>query len=108
MKINVIKYNILDLESDSKKMNRFKQEITIPNVIYFFCNGDDCLYIGESKISLHDRCFVNSPKHRERPWFKESDTIYIIKLGDSVDDFTRGALESVLICTFRPKYNQKA
>lgn len=81
------------------------------NVIYFFYNTDgdkkECLYIGETSLTLKDRCYTHSPKEKDRPWFQEGNCVYILQLGENIDDFSRRAVEAVLIASIRPTYNKK-
>ncbi len=107
MKIIMVKYDASKLDKGSPERKRFKNQTQDTNVIYFFCNNEKCMYIGETKKCLYDRCFKNSPKHKERQWFKESNIIYILQLDSRVDSIARRALEGILIATIRPKYNKK-
>lgn len=93
-----------------KELKRFKKQIDKnSNIVYLFFNDDKCLYIGQSKNTLKDRVYTNSPKHADKKWFKESNKIYIIGFNDTdIDDISRETIESIFIQVYRPKYNKKA
>jgi len=81
------------------------------NILYFFYKDDSCLYVGESMVSLYKRCFVNTPKEKDEPWFVKGNKVLIIQL-DTINDKSlqmkkRHALEALFIVTNNPKYNKK-
>lgn len=94
-------YNTLDKAKFRQNTNNTK------NCVYLFFRDNECLYIGETGVSLYERCYKNTPKHSEKPFFKEANTIHIIMLDDKIDDISRQTIEAVLIQSYRPKYNQK-
>lgn len=109
MELKTIEYNFNDA---IKRDSDFKKEIKkYTNILYFFYKGEDCLYIGETKVSLYDRCFSNTPKEKDQPWFKEGNKVLIVQL-DAKDDEElqtkyRHALEVLFIVVNNPKYNKK-
>lgn len=107
MELKTVKYNEEEMKPYSEARKLFKEQTSDSNIIYLFYNKTECLYIGETSVSLYDRCYVNSPKESEQPWFKEGDTIHIIKLDGSIDNIGRQGLESCFILVNRPKYNRK-
>mgnify|MGYP005776729281 CR=1 FL=1 len=96
----------------SQEETDFQDEIKKDeNVIYFFYkidgNKKECLYIGETARTLYKRCYVNTPKEKNQPWLKNGNCVYILSLGNEIDNFTRRAMEAVLIGSIRPTYNKK-
>lgn len=81
------------------------------NIIYFFYKDDECLYIGESKVSLYCRCYKNSPKEKDQLWFKNANKILIIQLDNKNNEMLetryRRALEALFIVVNQPKYNKR-
>lgn len=105
--MNVVKINYnpnLITQSTKKKLKQYS------NIIYFFYDSccNDCLYIGETKTTLFERCYKHTPKESTQPWFIKGDTIYILELDNKVDDFSRRTIESLFITTIRPLFNQKS
>lgn len=80
---------------------KFQSMAIHKNIIYFFFKGTECLYIGETKNSIFDRCFINTPKHKDRSWFKDSDNIKMIVLENETNIFYRQLLENSFIVTYR-------
>lgn len=107
MELRTVKYNAEEMKPYSEARKQFKNQTSDSNIIYLFYNNTTCLYIGQTGVSLYDRCYVNTPKESEQPWFKEGNTIHIIKLDDSINDISRQALESCFILVHSPKYNKK-
>ena len=107
MELKTVKYNAEEIKPHSVARRKFENETSDSNIIYLFYNKTTCLYIGETDTSLYKRCYEHTPKESEQPWFKEGDTIHIIKLDDSIDRIGRGGLESCFILVHRPKYNKK-
>lgn len=99
------------LDVKSPDYLKFKNHSGHQNIIYFFFKGTECLYIGETENSIFDRCFVNTPKHKDKSWFKDSDNIKIIVLENKTDIYYRQLLENSFIVTYRalghPLRNQK-
>lgn len=96
------------------KSQKKKRDLSIKkhkNIIYFFYkfNGvnKECLYIGETSLTLYDRCYIHSPKEKDQLWFQQANCIYIIELANFIDDLTRRAMEALLIGIIRPMYNKK-
>ena len=109
MKLKTIKYDYIAVMLEgSNAEEEFKKAISVKNILYFFYNNDECLYIGESGKKLYDRFYKHTPKHHEKEFFKEGNMIHIIELGSEIDDIARQALESSFILAYRPKYNKKA
>lgn len=109
MKLITINYDYSKIiNSKSQERDAFKKSTSASNVIYFFYDNSNCLYIGETSASLYDRCFTNTPKHSTKEWFKKANKIHIIELENDVDDIGRQALESSFILAFRPINNKKA
>ena len=81
------------------------------NIVYFFFKDTECLYIGETENSIFDRCFVNTPKHKDKPWFQNANNIKIIVLESETDIYHRQLLENAFIVTYKalghPLYNRK-
>lgn len=86
------------------KLSEFKKSVNKTNIVYFFCKESECLYIGETGTSLHDRIFKHTTKEKNQPWFKEADRIHIISLDDD-NMRNRKALEALVIVLFNPRYN---
>ncbi|NNU95811.1 MULTISPECIES: GIY-YIG nuclease family protein [Bacillota] len=107
MELKTVKYNYCNLVSNKQDIQKFKEEISVSNIIYLFYNNSECLYIGETGTSLNDRCYKHTPKESDKPWFKEGNLIHIIKLDEKIDIIARQALESSFILAYRPKYNKK-
>lgn len=107
MNLKTIDYNFNDLKKDSVELKKFKCDILVSNIIYFFFNKNECLYIGETGTSLKDRCYTHTPKESDADWFKDADKIQIIELNDKIDAIARQALEASFILAYRPKYNKK-
>ena len=107
MKFKSIKYNYNNININANYKKIFKQDIRVGNIIYLFYKNTECLYIGETGVTLEDRCYKNTPKHSEKQWFKEANLIHIIELDENIDDIARQALESSFILAYRPKYNKK-
>lgn len=107
MNFYLINYSYNNLKPKSKIMKKFKSDISVSNIIYFFFNNCECLYIGETETSLKDRCYKHTPKESRMDWFKEANKIQIIELDDKIDTIARQALESSFILAYRPKYNKK-
>ena len=53
------------LDVKSPDYLKFKNHSGHQNIIYFFFKGTECLYIGETENSIFDRCFINTPKHKD-------------------------------------------
>ena len=109
MDVQIIKYSP---EKAKKRASDFKKEAKkLTNVLYFFYNDEECLYVGESGVTLYDRCFVHTNKEKSEPWFNEGNKVIIISLGQINDEREstkeREALEGVFIVTNKPKYNKK-
>lgn len=75
----------------------FSNELKDRNVIYFFYNSDQCLYVGETDTSLWDRIVRHEPPEKNKDWFKRSNKIKIIVLDEKIDKYTRKNLESCFI-----------
>lgn len=113
MEFKSFDYNSIEVKkSNSKERKEFNKNTRDKNIIYFFYKDDECLYIGESKKTLHDRCFKNTPKHSEKNFFIQSNKIRIIVLETCVGDFERQTLEKNFILAFfsagHPLHNEKA
>ena len=89
------------VDVDSSDFLQFQNNSKFKNIIYFFFKGTECLYIGETKNSIFDRCFVNTPKHKEKSWFKDSDNIKILVLESNTDIYYRQLLENSFIVAYR-------
>lgn len=86
----------------------FKKAISpFKNILYFFYADDQCLYIGQTKHSLFDRCYKNTPRHSKTARFSQANYVHIIQLDDNIDDIARKAIEGVFIATIRPKQNKQ-
>lgn len=107
MELKTVKYNAKEMKPRSKVRKQFKNQTSDINIIYFFYKETNCLYIGQTDVSLYNRCYVNTPKESKQPWFTEANLIHIIKLDENIDDIARQALESSFIMAYRPKYNKK-
>lgn len=108
MELKTVKYDYSKIIIDnSKEQKYFRKEISVTNIIYLFHKNSECLYIGETGTSLYDRCYVHTPKHSEKTWFKEANIIHIIELDEEIDVIARQALESSFILAYRPKFNKK-
>ena len=112
MKFIEISFNPLDVQKGHSKARKdFNKQTNISNVLYFFFNNDICYYIGESAVSLHDRCFRNTPKHCKKEWFNKCNKVIIIQLDDKVGNIERHALESSFILAYKsaghPLQNEK-
>lgn len=112
MKITEIKFNPLEVQKSwSKERKEFRTKANLSNIIYFFFDNDECYYIGESSISLNDRCFRNTPKHVKKEWFVKCNKVLIIQLDDKLGDIERHALESSFILAYKsaghPIQNEK-
>lgn len=107
MELKTIKYEYEEIQKEKEKLMEFKKFISISNIIYFFHKDNTCLYIGETRTSLMERCYKHTPKESEKPWFVEANTIHIIKLDKNIDDIARQALESSFILAYRTKFNKK-
>ena len=108
MELATIKY---DSNDAIKEKSSFRIETKkYKNILYFFYKDEECLYIGETDVSLYDRCFVNTPKEKDQPWFNEGNKVLIVQL-DAKDDESqtkcRHALEALFIVVNNPKYNKK-
>lgn len=102
MEFKIVEYsypNILD--KNKKDKTKFKNETSDSNIIYFFYQNDECKYIGESSKSLYERCFINTPKHQSRDFFKVCNKIYIIVLDKKIGGFERKAIEGMFILAFK-------
>ena len=108
MKLHTVFYQAIDLKPRSSARKEFTNNTSLSNVIYLFYKDEECLYIGETGVSLADRIYVHTPKEQSSPWYKEGNTIHIIQLDKTLDDIARQALESAFILAYRPKYNKKA
>ena len=108
MELRTVNYQANNLKPYSNARKEFEKSISLSNIIYLFYRDDECLYIGETWVSLVNRIYVNTPKEQDRSWYKEGNTIYIIELGDEIDDIARQTIESLFILAYRPKYNKKA
>ena len=105
MKVFTIDYSYDNL-SDSEYLKNFKTILkSALNCIYFFFEDDECLYVGETGATLYDRCYINTPKHSDRDFFKMSNRIHVIVLDDTIDLISRKAIEAVFIQSYRPPYN---
>lgn len=107
MELKTIKYESGEIRKETEMLMKFKKCISIGNIIYFFYKNNTCLYIGETRTSLKERCYKHTPKESDKPWFVEGNTIHIIILDDNIDDIARQALESSFILAYRPKFNKK-
>ena len=107
MKIISIEYDASKKGNATQVKEIFKLKAKDQNVVYLFCDEEACLYIGESENSLYERCYVNTPKHSMKPWFIESNKVFVMKLDEKVNKFSRRAVEAVLIAAICPKYNKK-
>lgn len=98
----------------SKSKEELKKDLdelkNYTNIIYFFYDStnNNCLYIGETGTTLFERCFRHTPKESDSQWFKQADTIFILKLDDTIDNFSRRTIESLFITTHRPQYNAES
>ena len=93
---------------DTFNEQAFKKAISpFKNILYFFYADDQCLYIGQTKNSLLDRCYKNTPKHSRAEWFSQANYVHIIQLDDNIDDIARKTIEGVFIATIRPKQNKR-
>lgn len=108
MKLRTVHYCATELKPRSTARKQFSKSVSLENVIYLFFRDNECLYIGETRVSLANRIFVNTPKEASSPWYKEANTIQLIQFDDAVDDIARQTLESALILAYRPKYVKKA
>lgn len=98
----------MKLKITVKKKRKFVKKIELQkNIVYFSFHNDECLYIGETSSTLKERCYTHTPKESKETWFKEGNNIYIIELGDTIDNIARHTIEQVLILSYRPKYNKK-
>ena len=79
----------------------FQKNSIYKNIIYFFFKGTECLYIGETENSIFDRCFVNTPNHKNKSWFMDSDNIKILVLESNTDIYYRQLLENSFIVAYR-------
>lgn len=107
MKVFTIDYSYDSLTNEiyrTKFQDSLKQA---SNCVYFFFNNDECLYIGQTGNTLYERCYVNTPKHCDKDFFKESNMIHIIVLDEVIDQISRETIEAVLIQSYRPLYNKK-
>lgn len=108
MNLKTVLYDYSKISVDgSQEQKDFKKEIDIGNAIYLFYKDNDCLYIGQTGVSLQNRCYKNSPNHAEKDWFKEANKIHIIQVED-LDGFNRQNIESTFITAYRPENNKKA
>lgn len=113
MELKTISYKHSEISvNNSPEQITFKNDIEISNIIYLFYKDNECLYVGETSNTLHDRCYKNSPKHFGQEWFREANMIHIIKLDvlpdNTANNMARQAIESIFILAYRPKYNKKA
>ena len=108
LKLTATTYEYKKLIVGTVEYEKFKADTSMSNVLYFFFKSDECLYIGETRISLFDRVFKHTPGHKEKVWFQQADTIYQMKLDECIDDIAREAIESSFILAYRPRYNKKA
>ena len=108
MKLHTVRYDAKKLVVGTPEYEKYKKETSIPNVIYFFYDNDECLYIGETGKSLFDRTFKNTPCHFEKEWFAKGNIIYQLELDKRIDRIARGTLEATFILAFRPKNNKRA
>ena len=70
MEVETVEFNPLKVKkSHSKERKKFNDETNKSNIVYLFFGSNKCYYIGETDVSLHDRCFKNTPKHTEKDWF---------------------------------------
>ena len=81
MNLKIIEYDYSKISvKNSDEEKSFKEDVSVNrNIIYFFYKDEKCLYVGETKCTLADRCYKNTPKHSEKDWFKEANKIYIIE-----------------------------
>lgn len=112
IKYDYSKFKRLGKGKYSQEENDFRNEIEKDkNVIYLFYkidgNNKECLYIGETSKTLKERCYTHSKKERDELWCKKGNCVYILPLGDIIDNFTRRAMEALLIGSIRPTYNKK-
>ncbi len=112
MNTTEIIFNPLEVQKRwSKARKEFREKANLSNIIYFFFDNSECYYIGESSISLTDRCFKNTPKHSKKGWFNHCDKVVIIQLEDEFGDIERHALESSFILAYKsaghPLQNEK-
>lgn len=112
MKTTEIKFKPLEVQKSwSKARKEFRKSANLSNILYFFFNNDTCYYIGESSVSLNDRCFRNTPKHVKKEWFAKCNKVLIIQLDKKLGDIERRALESSFILAYKsaghPLQNEK-
>ena len=88
----------LDSFGYTEKFLRMKKQDKVPVVerIYFLFDGDDIVYIGKSK-NIHSR--LNA--HACDRWKAWDSFAYI-----EAEGVLMGALESVFIGAYRPRYNK--
>lgn len=53
MEVKTIQYDSEELKRNNEKIDKFKKDISIGNIIYLFYFNNDCLYIGESGIEYN-------------------------------------------------------
>lgn len=107
MELKTVKYNCCDLINNKEILKKFKEEISVSNIIYLFYKDSECLYIGETGTSLNDRCYTHTPKEAKKPWFGIGNIIHVIELGENIDIIARQALEATFILAYHPIYNKK-
>ena len=112
MIVSTVEFEPKDVKkAHSKERELFRKNTDINNVLYLFFGDDKCYYIGETSVSLYDRCFVNTPKYSEKDWFDKCNKIVIIKLDDELGSIERTALESSFILAYKsaghPLQNEK-
>ena len=102
MEVFTINFNSSEVKkSYSDKRKAFNRQTNISNIVYLFFENDNCYYIGETKASLYDRCFVNTPCHIDTDWFSMCNKVIIIKLDDELGDIERRALEATFILSYK-------
>lgn len=89
--------NIIDRPPDAIRLNKDLIQVDIhyyPPGVYFLCNGDEVVYVGQS-INIFGRLV----EHRQN---KNFDRIYILP----IPEHELNAVEGALIRILKPKYNR--
>lgn len=95
--LDAVRYT-LDTFGLTEQFIRMQRHEKVPIVsgIYFLFDGDEVVYIGKS-TNIHNR--LNSHEHdRQKKW----DSFTFLE----VEGIFSGALESIFIGSYRPRYNK--
>lgn len=100
--------DISKINSSDGRSNKSPEYSNKSSYIYFLYSQDDKLiYIGETGQKLKNRLFSDgSGAHKNKKWFKDIAYLKYYK-NDNMDDYTRKAIERLLILKFDPKYNRQ-